>query len=139
MTFMKGQSGNPTGMKPGTRNKRNLVVDAIGRKWGNSHKFWDKICDAAYDGDAQAMNILVARHVPPLKAQSLPIQLPDITGNTSTAEAVPIVVRAIAEGAIPVDDGSALLSALLAGSKLEKLDALEQRVNELLENQHGQR
>ena len=56
---------------------------------------------------------------------------------TTTAEVVPSVVKAIADGSIPSDEGSNLLNALLAGSKLEKLDALEAKIDTLMEAKYG--
>lgn len=131
MPFKPGQSGNPKGKKRGTLAKRTMALDAVKSVYGSEQAFWIAVATQAKDGDLTMAKELMARLQPTLKATSAPItlELPDFD---NTADVVPVVVRAIGSGAIPADDGATLLSALLSGSKLEKLEALETKVDELL-------
>ncbi len=131
--FKKGVSGNPAGRPKG---RTNPVLTAVRKEFNTEPEFWEHVAGRAREGDHHCLNILVNRIRAPLRAASAPIWL-DIPEGTKTADIVPIVVKAIALGDIPVDDGASLLNALLAGSKLEKLDELERKVDELLGVKNG--
>ena len=47
------------------------------------------------------------------------------------------VLSAVAGGQLPPDEAASLLGAILAGDRLEKLEELEQRVNQLVERKNG--
>jgi len=131
MVWKKGETGNKNGRPKGSRNVRHGVVDAVVKVFGSEPAYWQHIAQGAKDGDAECRRLVSARLQPTLKPQAAPIKL-DLPEFTNAAECVPDVVRAIASGDIPVDDGSNLLNALLAGSKLEKLDELEAKIDKLM-------
>lgn len=125
--FKPGTSGNPKG-RP--RGRTNDVLNAIKKEFGSEPEFWQHLAKAAREGDAPSMGFLVARVKAPFKARSACVEL-DIQGNTAS-DYTTGVLDAVATGQLPPDEASALLSAILAGDKIEKLEALEAKVDELL-------
>lgn len=136
MSFQPGESGNRKGRRPGSKNKRTLALEAVRKVYGDEGKFWESIATQAKEGDAIMVKELATRLQPPLKAKSQTIKL-DLPEYTKMEDLAPVVMEAIADGELPPDDGATLMTALLQGSKLQKLCELEDKVNLLLEAQNG--
>lgn len=130
--FQKGKSGNPAG-RP--RGRTNHILASIKREFGGEPGYWEHVARAAKAGDQNCLNLLAARICPPFKARSACIELA-IKGD-SARDYTAGVLTAVAGGQLPPDEAAALLNAILAGEKLEKLEELEKRVNQLLEKKHG--
>ena len=130
--FQKGKSGNPSG-RP--RGRTNPILVSIKREFGGEPEFWEHIAKAAKSGDQNCLNLLAARVRPPFKARSVCVEL-NIKGD-SAREYVSGVISAVAGGQLPPDEAASLLNAVLAGEKIEKLEELEQRVNQLAERKNG--
>ncbi len=130
--FQKGKSGNPSGRPKG---RTNPILASIKREFGGEPEFWEHIAKAAKDGDQNCLNLLAARVRPPFKARSICVEL-DIKGD-SARDYTSGVLSAVAGGRLPPDEAASLLNAILAGDRLEKLEELEQRVNQLVERHNG--
>jgi hypothetical protein len=64
MTFQPGQSGNPAGKKPGTKNRKTLLLQEL-EKDGSS--LANAIKSAAMSGDSAAMALWLSRLEPPAR------------------------------------------------------------------------
>ena len=128
--FRKGKSGNPSG-RP--RGRTNPILASIKKEFGDEPGYWEHVARAAKAGDQNCLNLLAARICPPFKARSVCVELA-IKGD-SARDYTAGVLAAVSAGKLAPDEGASLLNAVLAGQKLEKLDELEQRVNQLLERQ----
>jgi hypothetical protein len=130
--FNKGQSGNPSGRPKG---RTNPILASIKREFGGEPEFWEHIAKAAKGGDQHCLNLLAARVRPPFKARSVCVEL-NIKGD-SAKDYASGVISAVAGGQLPPDEAASLLTAILAGDRLEKLEELEQRVNQMVERQNA--
>ena len=130
--FQKGKSGNPAG-RP--RGRTSPILASIKKEFGGEPGFWNHIARAAKDGDQNCLNLLASRLRPPLKSRSTCVEL-DIKG-ASARDYTSGVLSAVAGGRLPPDEAASLLNAILAGDKLEKLEELELRVNQLAERKNG--
>lgn len=129
MTWVKGQSGNPAGRRPGTGEVARLraaiaqhVPEIVARL----------VERATVDGDAQAARLLLERVLPPVKAVALPetVPLPADGPLVARAEAV---LRAMASGEASPEAATAALDALGAVAKLKAIDEMEARLRRLEE------
>ncbi len=124
MAFKKGESGNPSGRRPGTTAGAKLRK-SIETK---APAILKTVIDAAIGGDLAACKILLDRIIPVLKAQALPVivdvgaSLPETGGN---------VINATMAGQIPPDIGAALIAALSNQSKLVEVEELVKRLDAL--------
>ena len=130
--FQKGQTGNPAGRPKG---RTNPILDSIKKEFGGETGFWNQVAKAAKNGDQASINLLAARIHPPFKSRSMCVAL-DIQGD-SARDYTSSVIAAVSVGQLPPDEAASLLNAILAGQKLEKLEELEHRINQIVERQNG--
>ena len=130
--FQKGQTGNPSGRPKG---RTNPVLESIKKEFGGEPGFWSHVAKAAKNGDQACLNLLASRVQPPFKARAVCVEL-GVKGS-SARDFTAGVLTAVSGGELAPDEAASLLNAILAGQKLEKLEELDQRVNELVERNNG--
>ena len=105
--FAKGQSGNPAGRRPGSRNKATLAAAAL--LAGESEALTRKAVEMALAGDPIAMRLCMERVLPPCRERTVEFSLPPIEGTTGegsepsardVARAMDAVTSALAQGEI---------------------------------------
>lgn len=125
--FRKGQSGNPDGRAPGSRNKVTLAVEVL--LAGEAERLTRKAIELALAGDTTAMRLCLERIAPPRRGRTVEIDFggPVLTPADLT-RAASAVLAAVGAGEISTDE-AADLTALLerVGAALERRD-LEARV-----------
>lgn len=128
-TFAKGQTGNPGG-RPGNLAKlRKSLTDG-------SAAVAKVVLDAAKKGDMQACRLVLERIVPTLKPMTEPVPFDlDDTDLPSTARSI---MRAIAAGTLPTEQGKALLDAVVGMSRVIEVAELEKQLAELRELMESQ-
>ena len=128
--WKKGESGNPSGRKPGT-GKGARLRDIIAT---HVPEIISQMVDKAIDGDVQAARLLLERVIPPLKSmeQNVSLTLPE---NATLSEQGQIIIQSVANGVLTPDQGQALLSGLGSQARLMEITELEQRIT-ALENKH---
>jgi hypothetical protein len=104
--FQPGQSGNPAGKKPGTKNRKTLLLQEL-EKDGSA--LAAAIKEAAFAGDAQAMSLWLTRLEPALRSRSETVEI-QLDVNGSIEDQIKTVMTAIASGEISVESGSMLIS-----------------------------
>ena len=123
--FQPGQSGNPAGKKPGTRNKNSIFVQALLE--GEAEELVRKIIELAKGGDLQALKICIDRLYPPLKAQSAPVQL-QLPATESLADLAHVFLKATAEGQLSPDVAVQLVTAVGTLARIVEVDQLKERI-----------
>ena len=121
-TFAKGHTGNAGG-RPG--NLANLRAKLT----AGSDEIATVVLAAARLGDMTACRLVLERIVPSLKPIAEPVAFDlDDTDLPSTARSI---MRAIANGTLPSDQGKALLDAVLGMARVVEVAELEQQLIEL--------
>lgn len=127
-TFAKGQTGNPGG-RPGNLAKlRKTLTDG-------SEAVAKVVLAAAKKGDMQACRLVLERIVPTLKPMTEPVKFDlDDTDLITTARSI---MRAIAAGTLPAEQGKVLLDAVLGMSRVIEVADLERRLKAIEASMEG--
>ena len=109
-----GQSGNPSGPKPGASCRALLMA----REWAEE-KGLPLLMEAAEDGDMDAIKLLVQLGMPRTKAVSIPVALPGGPDG---------VLAALEAGTIAPDEAKVVMDVHLGRAKIREVEELEQRL-----------
>src|SRR6185436_9264718 len=96
MGFQRGQSGNPAGKPPGSRNRTTTAVEAL--LDGEAEKLTRKAVEMALSGDTVAMRLCLDRIVPARKDRPVPFTLPKLETAADALAATAALVEAVAAG-----------------------------------------
>ena len=125
--FRKGESGNPAGKAPGTRNKATRAIQAL--LDGEAEALTRKCVDMALDGDSVALRLCLDRLCPPARERAIDanVELPELTAD-NLPRAVATIVEAVAAGHLLPGEGQALIGMLEGLRKSIELAELEKRI-----------
>jgi hypothetical protein len=126
-----GESGNPAGKPPGALNASTKL-----RKMINVEKIIARLQQAAEGGDVQAARTLLERALPIYRTTTAPVELPELASAQELTDKALSVLDAVADGRMPPDVGSQLVSAIGAVASLSKADDLARRIA-ALEQRNG--
>jgi Family of unknown function (DUF5681) len=107
MTFQPGQSGNPAGRVPGSRNKKTLAVEAA--LFDHAHELVEDLVRRAKNGEPAAMRLAMERILPAGRGRPLPIELPSIRSAEDALAAADVIMEALKEGAVAAREAVDLL------------------------------
>jgi Family of unknown function (DUF5681) len=131
MPFMKGQSGNPAGRVPGSRNKATIrVQEALERK---ADEIVDTAVTLAIKGDIGALRMCMDRLLPPKKSEPAACELPRLEKAADAVVAMSAIASAVSDGDVTADEAGKLakvvdiyVNALAAHNFEERLVRLEE-------------
>ncbi|WP_371435399.1 DUF5681 domain-containing protein [Polaromonas sp.] len=121
--FKPGKSGNPAGRPPG-KSAAQKLREAIGQGVDEIIK---KLTEQAKEGDVAAARLLLERVLPPVKASDEPQQI-DIPEDGTLTEKGQAVLKAAADGLIPVSHAASLMTAIGGLAKVAEVDELARRI-----------
>ena len=127
--FKPGQSGNPRGKPPGTRNRTTLAIEALLE--GEAEAITRKAVEAALSGDMAAIRLVLDRVCPPRRSRPIQIELPQITDAASVDAAQSALLSATAAGDLHLEDAAAFSSMLDARRRSIETSELEARIDAL--------
>lgn len=104
MGFKKGQSGNPRGKRPGTRNRTTLAMEAL--LDGEAQAITRKAVQLAKAGDTTALRLCLDRLYPVRRDRPITFDAPELQSANDAAELSRAIVRAAAQGELtPIEAG----------------------------------
>ena len=119
--FLPGQSGNPTGKRPGTRNRATLIREAFAE--GEEMVVARAVIDKAKEGDAVSARFLLGLLCPRPRDRAITLDLPDGMSAGDTVAAFNTTLLAMAAGEITPDE--ALTITRMFDGRLQALRAWE--------------
>ena len=129
MAWAKGQSGNPAGKaSKGTTEARAALRENILKQMPAVVR---KLLAQAKAGDVQAARTLLERVLPAVKAEALPVVLPAVAAAATATEQAALIVKAVASGELAPDVAGQLLSGIGQAVRIHEVDELERRIQEL--------
>jgi hypothetical protein len=104
MPFEKGQSGNPLGRTPGSRNKATIIAETLLQ--GEIEELTRVAIERAKAGDMAALRMCLDRAAPPSKCRPIAVELPPLTSAADAASALAAITAAVAVGELtPAEAG----------------------------------
>jgi hypothetical protein len=129
--FAKGESGNPAGKKPGTRNRTTVLVEKLID--GEGEAIAKTAISLAKAGDPALLKALLDRIAPPRREATITVALPEIRSAADLPAAAAGLINAVADGAITPSEGQGLATLLEAYRKHVEIADLEARIAKLEE------
>jgi len=136
MTFVAGQSGNPAGRKPGTRNRRTVLIQAMLEDEGEAVA--RRVIEAALGGDMIAARLVLERIVPPRRERAVAFGLPPLRSAADMGAAMAAIAEAAAAGEIMLGEAAEFAKLLETFSRVLETTDFERRLR-LLEAQNATR
>lgn len=131
MAWVKGQSGNPGGRRPGAIGVPGKARLAISKAVPN---ILNTLIRQAVDGDVSSAKLLLERVVPPLRPTDEPTQPLAIA---SLSEAPGALLGALTAGTLTVSQVSELATALANLARVSETVELEARISALEGKAHA--
>ena len=120
--FQKGNSGRPKG----TRNKATLAVEQL--LDGQAEAITAKVIELALEGDRTAIRICLDRIAAVRTDRPIFLDLPDLKSVADCANAMALVVAAVARGEITPTEGTTLSDLISRSEQSLKTKDLEERI-----------
>ena len=127
--FKPGQSGNPTGRRPGSRNRATLAAEALLE--GEAASLTRKAIDLAKAGDTTTLRLCLDRIAPARKDAPIRLDLPPLSGPEAALAGVARAIEAAAAGEVTPSEASALVSLLEAYRRAYETNEIEKRLSAL--------
>jgi len=125
--WQKGESGNPAGRTPGSPDRRSQLRALIDAE---APALVRLAVAQALAGDSQALGLLLARCVAPLRPESGRVAF-DFPAGASLADQARAVLAAIAAGRVDPHTGRAMVDAVAATARVIEADEIERRLTAL--------
>jgi hypothetical protein len=127
--FQKGKSGNPSGRKPGSRNKKTLMLEHMSDD--DRVAIVSKIIRQAKRGDRPSQKMIVDRIEPPRKGRAAPFPLPAIKTAAGVVDALASVTAAMAAGQLSPAEAVEISAVIELQRRAIEMQDVEARLHSL--------
>jgi hypothetical protein len=110
MQFQKGQSGNPAGRPPGSRNKASIRIQELLEQ--KVEQLVDKAVEMAIAGNIGALRLCLDRIVPAHKNQPLVCEMPPLAKAADAVGAIARLASAAVAGDVTADEAAKLAKVI---------------------------
>jgi hypothetical protein len=124
--FKEGQSGNPCGMRRGSRHRATLAAEKL--LDGEAQELTRKCIDLAKNGDTTALRLCLERLIPPRKDRPIVFGLPAFSSASDAASAMSGLLQAVAGGAVTPSEASNVGRLIEGYVKALELTEFEKRL-----------
>ncbi len=129
MTFKKGQSGNPAGKKPGTRNKTTVAQETL--LDGEADKLTRKAIEMALGGDTTMLRLCIERIIPPRKDRPINFELPPLATTKDASLAMLKILEGVSRGELTPNEAGEISKVIENYAETVRLSELEQRIADM--------
>src|ERR1043166_4205472 len=136
MQYQPGQSGNPAGRPPGSRNKKTIALEAAFEE--HAEEILKEVVGRAKEGEKTAMRLCMERMLAPKRERPVAIDLPVIETPADARKALAVVAAELSEGNLTITEATRLIGLIqrmlrLVGDidKMEKADREDQEARAL--------
>ena len=124
--FKPGQSGNPSGRPPGTRNRRTIAAEML---FDEDAEALTRIAiDLAKEGDMAALRLCMDRVCPPTRQRPVSFELPQIANAADAVGAMSTIVQAIADGELSPSEAAELAKVVQRFAQTVKTADIDKRL-----------
>jgi hypothetical protein len=128
MTFQPGQSGNPAGRPPGSRNKKTIAAELMD---DSSEAVVNHILQLAAKGDRLMLRLCLERLLPRAKQAPVAFALPKVTNAAEALGALGHIVQGVTDGELaPIDAAQLAMTMRMFSHVAAEVDH-EQRIKTL--------
>jgi hypothetical protein len=124
--WKKGESGNPTGMRPGSRHKASILAETL--LDGETERLTRKCVALALEGEPVALRLCMERVLSPKKSRPLTFKLPVLSTVSDAQNALAALVSGVASGEILSDEAAILSNVINSFVKTLEMAELETRL-----------
>jgi hypothetical protein len=129
MTFKKGQSGNPAGKPPGSRNKATLLIEQL--LDDDAKKIAEKAIELAKSGDSTALRLCLDRIAPARKDRHVEFKLPKMESPEHAVRAAAAIVEAVAAAELTPSEAAEMMKLVEGYTRILEAEDHEQRLRTL--------
>jgi Family of unknown function (DUF5681) len=135
--FQKGQSGNPEGRPPGSRNKATLLIEQL--LDDATKDITKKAIDLAKAGDSTALRLCMDRIVPARKDRHIAFKLPKMESPEHAVKAAAAIVEAVAGAELTPSEAAEMMKLVEGYTRILEAEDHEQRLRALEGNNKSAR
>jgi hypothetical protein len=130
MPFEKGQSGNPSGRKRGSKNRKTLLMEELERD-GSALAAAIKR-KALEEGDASCMSLWLSRLEPAARTRGETVEF-NFRPDATPAQNIEEVMAAVAAGDMSVETGAQLISGIEKLANVRVAEVTEDKERSLID------
>ena len=132
MRFQPGQSGNPAGRPPGSRNHKTIALEEAFEE--HVEDILKEVVGRAKEGEKNAMRLCMERMLAPKRERPVAIDLPVIETPADARKALAVVTAELAEGDLTITEATRLIGLIqrmlrLVG-QIEKMEQADREEND---------
>jgi Family of unknown function (DUF5681) len=127
--WQRGQSGNPSGMRPGSRHKATVFAESL--LSGEAEALVRKTVELAKAGDTAALKICMDRILPPARERPCRFKLPRLETCADAVAALGLVAEGLANGELLPHEAESLTNVVMGFVKTIEATTFEERLSAL--------